>query len=367
MTTMRQRPQTGLKIPPGLPAKIDNDLTRRGFLVGAGGLLVLAAGCGNGGAVDDDGQASAATRTVEHKYGTTEIRGTPQRSVTVGFSDQDYVLAVGLAPVAVTDWYGDYPYATWPWAQDELGNATPEVLNKGQFTGDTTPNFEAIAALNPDLITAWYSGLSQDQYDKLSQIAPTVAQSKRYPDYGMPWQAATREAGHAAGRTERAEQLIAEVEARFAQARAGHPEFEGKTAVVAERFEPGKFFVRAPQDPRSQFLISLGFEIPEQIAELAGDLDGAEISEEQLNLLDHDLLLWNVGFSPELATELADNRLYQQLDVAREDRAVFLEDEVLSGALTWGTVLSLPFAIDGLVPMLAAAVDGDPATKVRPG
>lgn len=367
MTTKMQRPPTGLKIPPGLRAEIDHDLTRRGFLAGIGGLLVLAAGCGNGGAVDDGGQAPAATRTVEHKYGTTEIRGTPQRTVTLEFSDQDYVLAAGLAPVAVTDWYGDFPYATWPWAQDELGNATPEVLNKGQFTGDTTPNFEAIAALNPDLITAWYSGLSQDQYDTLSQIAPTIAQSKRYPDFGMPWQATTREAGHAAGGTERAEQLIAEVEARFAQARAQHPEFEGKTAVVAERFEPGKFFARSPQTERSRFLTSLGFEIPEQIAELAGDKDGADISAEQLNLLDHDLLLWNAGATPELVAELANNRLYQQLDVAREGRDVFLTDELLAGALTWGTVLSLPFAIDGLVPMLAAAVDGDPTTKVRSG
>lgn len=44
--------------------------------------------------------------------------------------------------------------------------------------------------------------------------------------------------------------------------------------------------------------------------------------------------------------------------VARDGRVLFLDDEVLSGALTWSTVLSLPFAIDGLAPMLAATLDG---------
>jgi iron complex transport system substrate-binding protein len=34
-------------------------------------------------------------------------------------------------------------------------------------------------------------------------------------------------------------------------------------------------------------------------------------------------------------------------------------------ALNFSTVLSLPFAIDGLAPQLAAAVDGDPATTVN--
>ena len=42
--------------------------------------------------------------------------------------------------------------------------------------------------------------------------------------------------------------------------------------------------------------------------------------------------------------------------------AFFLVDPELSGALTFSTVLSIPFAIDGLVPQIAAAVDGDPAT-----
>jgi len=53
----------------------------------------------------------------------------------------------------------------------------------------------------------------------------------------------------------------------------------------------------------------------------------------------------------------------QRLDATREGRVVFLEG-VLPQALAFSSVLSLPFLLDGLVPMLAAAIDGDPTTEV---
>ena len=65
--------------------------------------------------------------TIEHAFGTTEVPSAPERIVTVGLTEQDSVLALGMTPVGVTEWYGEQPYATWPWAQDELGDAEPEV------------------------------------------------------------------------------------------------------------------------------------------------------------------------------------------------------------------------------------------------
>ena len=61
--------------------------------------------------------------SVEHKYGEAVVASAPQRVVTVGVTEQDNVLALGVMPIGVTDWYGEQPYATWPWAQDELGDA----------------------------------------------------------------------------------------------------------------------------------------------------------------------------------------------------------------------------------------------------
>ena len=82
--------------------------------------------------------------TVEHALGTTTIEAEPTRVVTVGVTEQDFVLAVGVIPVGVTEWYGEQPYATWPWAQDELGDAKPEVL-----TTEDGLDYERIAALEP--------------------------------------------------------------------------------------------------------------------------------------------------------------------------------------------------------------------------
>jgi iron complex transport system substrate-binding protein len=337
--------------------EVDAGVTRRRFLAGAGGLLVLGvAGCGGGESGERAGADSGETRVVEHKYGSTEVSGTPKRVATVGLSDHDPVLAIGVKPIAVTEWYGAFPYATWPWAQDALGEAEPEVMPRN----NDRINFELLATFEPDLIIGQYSGMSRDDYETASRIAPTIAQSGEYPDYGAPWQAVTRTIGLALRRRGRAEELISGVEERFAEVSQDYPQFEGKAAVVGEFFET--FFVRSASDPRTRFLTSLGFVLPEEIAELTGDRDGADISEEQLRLLDRDLLLWNIGFYPQLEGELADNEIYQQLDVPREGRDIFLTDEVLSGALTWSTVLSIPFALDKLAPRLAAAVDGDPET-----
>ena len=114
--------------------------------------------------------AGAFPREVEHALGITEIPAEPTRVVTVGVTEQDAVLALGIAPVGVTEWYGDQPFATWPWAQDELGDAEPVVLS-------TTDGFEyeRIAALEPDLIIGTNAGLAEESYELLSAIAPTIA------------------------------------------------------------------------------------------------------------------------------------------------------------------------------------------------
>ncbi|OZM77657.1 iron-siderophore ABC transporter substrate-binding protein [Pseudonocardia sp. MH-G8] len=336
-------------------------LSRRRLLVGAGALGLLSA-CGGGGGGSTTapppapGAPGAFPLTVEHSKGATEIASAPQRVVTVGFSDQDPVLAMGVRPVAVTDWYGDHPHATWPWAQDELGDAQPAVLNRGAFTGTPDYRYEEIAALAPDLIVGLYTSMDDTQFQTLSRIAPTVGPPAGYPEWGAPWQEYTRLAGRALGAPERAEELIAGIDAQLAATRAAHPEFAGRTAVVAERFEPGSSFVRSPGDPRSQLVTALGFTIPPEIVEVAGELDGGTLSDERMALLDRDVLIWNTGFSPEVRAQVEAAPLYSQLQVVRDGRAVFVDDPLVSAAWTWGTVLSLPTVIDALAGQLAGAL-----------
>lgn len=347
---------TNLKSPKP-PMAVAKDITRRRFLAGAGGLLVFgAAGCGTGRS-GGDASGSAEVRKIQHKYGSTEVSGSPERVVTVGYNEQDPVLALGVEPVGVRDWFGDRPNAVWPWARDELGEAEPEVLASGEL------NFERIAALEPDLILGIFSGMTEDEYETLSEIAPTIAQPEGYVDYGVPWREQTRIIGRALGLEERARGVISDVEARFAEARQSHPEFEGATGAVAFLDEGGTYNVYGPEDLRGRFMRALGFELPPEISELAGDEFFAGISEERLDLLDVDALVWIVN-SQDAADALRNNPLYGRLDVAKKGRDLFLDvNDPIAGALSFSTVLSLPFALDRLTPMLAAAIDGDTATE----
>ncbi len=188
---------------------------------------------------------------IEHRYGSTEIPALPERIVTVGLTDHDTVLALGVTPVALIDWFGDQPNGVWPWAQDLLGHAAPVVLNSQGI------NLEQVAAAGPDPILAVNSGLTQQKYDTLSRIAPTVAQSGEYPDFGTPWQEQTRIIGTARVRADRAEQVIDQVEATFAAARDENPGFDGATGVIALIGEDSNYYPMArPTPARGSFQIS---------------------------------------------------------------------------------------------------------------
>ncbi|MFI5606840.1 ABC transporter substrate-binding protein [Amycolatopsis sp. NPDC051903] len=299
--------------------------------------------------------------TIEHKYGSTTIEKAPQRIVTVGLTEQDALLALGVVPVGTTDWLGNFPGAIAPWAKPKLGNAPlPTVLK------DTDgPQFEKIAALKPDLIIGLYSALTQEQYATLSKIAPTIAQPKQYNDYGIPWQEETRTVGKAVGKAKEADALVQGVEDEFTKAKAAHPEFAGKTALMATQYEG--YFVYGSEDPRTRILTSLGFKTPPNLDQIIGDKFGANISAERTDLLDVDALVWIVDSLPEGQATLAKDKLYSGLNVAKQKREVFIEDPSTYGSATsFVSVLSLPYTLERIVPQLTAAVDGNPATEVKP-
>lgn len=106
-----------------------------------------------------------------------------------------------------------------------------------------------------------------------------------------------------------------------------------------------------------------GFEIPDKVVEAVGIPGSRPVSRERLDLADVDVMIWRLN-DPAVRDKLQDEPVYQRLDVAQEGRDVFLDRNAPLGvAISFSTVLSLPFALDGLVSMLAAAIDGDPGTE----
>lgn len=359
----------------GVPLSHRSPRTPRllGALVVSCCIAFLASACGGSDGSAESAQGAAPTQggsgsgefpvEIEHTYGSTTIETVPERIVTVGLTDQDPVLALGVAPVGVTEWFGDHPHAVWPWATGALDEAVgtgdgPEVLS----TADTI-NFEAIAAQRPDVILAIYSGITQSDYDKLSQIAPTVAQPGEYVDYGVPWQEQAITVGRVLAQEERAEQLVADAEATLDRARADHPEFEGATGLVASPYSKDKIAIFGSEDVRGRFMSSLGFTQPPEVDELAGDQFSADIGQERIDLLDADVLVVLLADLDENLPVLEQQSLYTNLAVHQEGRGVYIDTySPVGGATSFVTVLSVPFLVDEIVPKLAAAIDGDPST-----
>jgi iron complex transport system substrate-binding protein len=311
-------------------------------------------------------EADAFPVTIEHKFGSTRIEQAPERVVSLGYTDHDPLLALGTTPVAVRYYFGDEENAIWSWARDEITGPAPQVLNMpfGEL------NFEAIAALDPDLIVGVSSGITDEEYATLSEIAPTVAQSDEYVDFGVPWQEQTQVIGRAVGQEARARDLVAATEERFAQVRAEHPAFENATAAIVAPAADGQFFVSGPQHERQRVLTSLGLQLPDELAELAGDAFFGTISGERIDLIDTDVLI--VTATPEQQAALESDPIFQQLSAAQEDRVIFLDtsgtsDDLIGPALLFSSVLSLPVVFDELVPQLATALGGDTESAATTG
>ena len=308
-------------------------------------LALLVAGCGDDAAEPAADTGKGFPVSIEHKFGTTTVEQTPKRVVTVGFNDQDFALALGVKPVGVRQFQGGIDITKRPWAQHQLNGAQPQIIGAEEL------EFEKIAALRPDLILAVYSGLSKRDYGTLSKIAPTVAQSDQYPDYGVPWEEQAEVSSRALGREQQGDEVVDDVESEIAGVRREHPEFEGSSFVLASA-SAGTVYVYGPQDLRSRFFTSLGFETPPEIEELAGDSFFAQLSEEQLRLLDQDVV---VVYGSE--QDFADFPLFKRLDAVREGRVIYMDvDGDFANALGFSSPLSIPFALDQAVPQLAAAV-----------
>lgn len=330
--------------PDDIRASAASARTRRSVLWGAGCALLAAPSI----------LRAAGPLTFSGPWGDTVLSRPARRVVSLGYTTQDPLLALGVRPLAVREWFGGRPHAVWPWAVDRLDGAAPVVL-----TGEVS--MELVAGLSPDLIVAIGSGLSRAEYELLSRIAPVLMQAADAPAFGSPWQDDTRRIGQATGRAGEAERLIAGVEESFAAARRRHPGWQGATAVAAWQ-NGGQTGAFMPGDTRAQFFTGLGFDLPDALRKLAA-VDGfyTTLSPEDLSPLDGDLLVWISSFSG--ATDIAGLPMRLTLQAHREGREVFA-DEVTAAALSFGSVLSLPFALDRLEAEIVAALDGRPETVV---
>jgi iron complex transport system substrate-binding protein len=323
-------------------------MKRRLAALAAGLLLATVAACGSSGtdnaAPAASGSASAAFPvTIEHKFGTTTIPEKPERIVTVGWNDQDFVLSLGEVPVSTREWFTEYP--TYPWV-------APKLNGRKLPTFSAEINYEAILKAKPDLILAIYETINKETYEKLSQIAPTVIQSSAYPDEETPWDVQTLTTGKALGKEAEAQALVDRVKAKVDEVKAANPQFAGKVLVEDYGPEKGQHWLVPAEDPRRALFDALGFQAQSV---------SADVSEERLDLLDRDVLFINGATK----TDMLKSPVFSRLKVVQQDRTIYTSfDTPLAGALSYSGPDALLYALDVLTPALKAATDGSPSTAV---
>ncbi|MGW0821426.1 iron-siderophore ABC transporter substrate-binding protein [Streptomyces sp. NPDC002845] len=322
----------------------------------------LLAGCGSDSSdsadnASDDTSAAAASGafpvTVEHAFGSTEITEAPERVVSVGYTDDQTILAFGIKPVGMVDQYpnpaGQSPdiNTQWPWVKDKWGDTQPEVIMKN---GDSGPNYEKIAALRPDLIIAVYSEVDQAAYDKLSQIAPTVGRTKAEKEpFSAPWQDNALHIAKALGKAEEGEKMVEDIQSRLDEAKEAHPEFADETAVALSWYDDSV----APftsTDVRGRLVTGIGFQYQTEIDKVADGSFYTTLSPERIDLIDVDRIF---VINDKADTEaLKKFELFTNLDAVKNGKVSYLLDSegpAVGAAISQGTLLSMPYAIDELV------------------
>jgi iron complex transport system substrate-binding protein len=311
--------------------------------------------------VEESTSTDSATQypiTIKHAFGETVIESKPERVATISWANQDVPLALGVVPAGISEAnYGVTDSSgLLPWTKEkftELGVENPVL-----FKDTDGLDYEAISDADPDVILAAYSGITQEEYDLLSQIAPVVA----YPT--AAWQTFWRDQiimdATGMGMKTEGEELVSNLEQLITEKTSAYPQIKGKTAAFFY-FNPadlGKFYVYLPTDPRAAYLGDLGMAVPGSVTKLA---DGAEsfaveLSAENVDILaDVDII---VAYGDDaLLKALQADSLVGTIPAVKRGSVALIADGTPLAASGTPSALSIPATIDEYLGILGEAAD----------
>lgn len=301
--------------------------------------------------------ADAFPVTIEHALGETTIESEPTRVATLGWTDHDHALALGVVPVGATKitWGGNEAGST-EWfdaAVEEAGAEAPVRYDDA----DGAP-IDEVAELAPDLILATNSGITEAEYAKLSTIAPVVA----YPEapWTTSWQTSLEMVGRALGRTALAEEVEADTEATIEQARADNPELQGAELIYGylAATDLSTIGMYAPEDPRVSILRDFGMVDAPAVADAIkpGQFYGTVSAEKAADLSSDVFVTW-VDSADSVQT-IEDDKLLGKIPAIAEGHWYAETDKQNAMASTNPTPLSIPVIVSDFLPHVVEAIEG---------
>lgn len=340
---------------------------RNRSLVSLAAALVLSTGlvaCSDSAETEETSTQSASSGnssypiTIDHALGETVIEEKPERVATVNWANHEVPLALGVVPVgmAAANFGDDDDNGILPWVEDELeklGGEEPVLFDESDGI-----DFEAVADTAPDVILAAYSGLTQEDYDTLSEIAPVVA----YPEgpWATDWREVIEYNSLGMGMQEEGEDLIEELEAEINASAEKYPDLEGTSAMFMTHVDTSDLstvnFYTA-EDTRAAFFEDLGMTTPVSVADASkgGEFSGS-ISAEQVDTFDDVDVIVTYG-DQELVDTLQADPLLSQMPAVKNDAIVFLDGSGPMGTAANPTPLSISWVLDDYVALLGEAAE----------
>jgi iron complex transport system substrate-binding protein len=328
----------------------------------------------------------------------TVIESEPKRIVVLGFREQDNITALGVHPLTIRNFFGSQvPWTGFPWLTDFQRNGdyqviyTPTrdsktgklstvdqgpILANGFAQASNTPerkevfDYDLIKGLNPDLILTIFAGIVLEDYQKLSEIAPTVTMvSSDSKDYFSSWQEETLALGKILGRPKYAQNKVEEIRQLFIDALADHPELKEASIALAAPGPNGQIRIMNPYAEMSRFFTGLGMEFPGRIESataysgVSRKMYGIETTVGNIGFLDGvDALVWIVGHDGRAAMDkIKATSAYRNMRAVKANKVIELGPDEAE-ALYYSSITSLPWALGKIVPQLVAVL-GDKAAR----
>ncbi|RFU86118.1 iron-siderophore ABC transporter substrate-binding protein [Streptomyces triticagri] len=331
----------------------------------AAALLFGLTACGS----QDDDKSGAKTAgasgsfpvTIKHALGTTTVPEKPKRVATVNWANDEVPLALGVVPVgmAKANFGDDNDNGVLPWTEDrlkKLGAKTPVLFDETDGI-----DFEAVADTKPDVILASYSGLTKQDYETLSQIAPVVA----YPEaaWATPWRDIIRMNSKAIGLADEGDELIGKLEGRIDKTVAKYPQLKGKSAMFMTHVsskDVSEVGFYTTHDTRTQFFTDLGMKIPASVSGPSRSTKKFVLtkSAEHIDAFDDVDIVTGYGDDKgKLLKALKSDPLTSKLSAVKQDSIYLLPGSSPLATAANPTPLSIPYVLDDYVKALAEAAD----------
>lgn len=277
---------------------------------------------------------------VAHSRGETEVPVGPTRIVALGRQWIDTMSALGVAPVGYLDDFSTIAGQPAPWAVEVPESAT--VIDPG---GDLAAQ---IAALDPDLILASSYASSEDEYEALSAIAPTLPNLNTLG--ADSWSAQLDILGKIVDEQQLALQLENDVLAQVEELEATYPNLPEETYLSVFVDSPTTVSVLASTDDSPLRL--LGMEGTDEFEQPLDKAFTVPLPFSRIRELNADVLIL-LG-TPELQQAFREATDYDMLLAVKRDTIMFLEP-VTALAFNRTSVLSMPYLLEQLTTVLARA------------